>query len=372
VSEAAIRGILVSAGEPSGDLHGAGVVTALRARLPSASLLGCGGPLMAAAGLEVALGIDRLSALGFTEVIRSIPRHYLLLRRLLAAARAGRYQVAVLIDYPGFHLRLGEALRRAGVPVLQYIAPQLWAWRPGRIGRVRQAADRLAAILPFEAAWFGARGMDCRFVGHPLLDGARPGREQARTELRLPSQGPVLGIFPGSRDQEIRRNWPLFRDVAARMLAEGRCTTAVVAGTPGGYYPDRGQVRIVRASPATVLSAATAALVKSGTTTLEAALSGTPMVVGYRSRWSTYLIARRLMTVDRISLVNLVAGEDVVPEFWHLPVRQESLAAALRPLLDEGSVVRTTQLRALTRVCERLGVPGAAERVADLALELAR
>jgi lipid-A-disaccharide synthase len=228
----------------------------------------------------------------------------------------------------------------------------------------------VAAILPFETEWFVSRGVDCRFVGHPLLDRNWPDRHAAREALKLPPDGPVLGIFPGSRETEIERHWPLFREVAHRMLAEGRCTSAIVAGTPGGYYPDAGAIRISRTSSDLVLAGATAALIKSGTTTLEAALTGTPMVVVYRTTWSTYAIARRLMTVNRISLVNLVAAEAVVPEFWHAPVTARPVLAALRPLLDDASSEHRAQLHGFARVRDRLGTAGAAERVARLASEL--
>lgn len=361
--------ILVSAGEPSGDQHGAGVVAALRAASPGLECEGPGGPAMASAGMTLRCPIDRLSAIGFVEAARTLPRHLGLLRELSRDARSGRYRAAVLIDYPGFHLRLGRALRRAGVPVIWYIAPQLWAWWPGRLPRLQAAADRLAVILPFEAGWFGARGMATDFVGHPLLDRTWSTPADARARLDLPSDAPVLGIFPGVREGELTRNWPLFREVGKQLLAQGHANRVIVAGTAGGYYPDAGQLQVHRGEPELVLAASTAALIKSGTTSLEAARAGTPMVVAYRSSRSTYAIARRVLRVPWISLVNLVAERPVVPEFWHLPVRADEVSAALRPLLDRSEAAHLAQLEALAQVRAALGQRGAAERVARMVLQ---
>jgi lipid-A-disaccharide synthase len=362
--------LLISAGEVSGDRLGGALVAAIRARRPDLALEGCGGPLMAGAGLEVRCDVARLSAMGFLEVLGAAPRHLALYRRFAAEARRGRFGGAVLIDYPGFHLRLGAALRRSGVPVVQFVAPQLWAWRPQRLGQLARAADRVAAILPFEEEWFSSRGVPCTFVGHPLVDREWPARPTARSALNLPLNVPVLGIFPGTREGEITLNWPLFRDVARRMLAEGCCRRVVVAGTPGGYYPDPQGFLVHRGDPDLVLAASTAVLIKSGTTVLEAAWTGTPMVVAYRSPRMTYEIARHLMTVEWISLANLVLAAPLVPEFWRLPVRAAEVADALRPLLDESTQEAAAQRAGLKRVRGLLGSRGAAGRVADMVLDL--
>ncbi len=368
---AAGRRILISAGEPSGDRLGGAVVEEILRRREGLLFEGPGGPAMADAGVAVRSTIDQLSAIGFLEVVAAVPRHLRLMRGLVRDAEAGRFALAILIDYPEFHLRLGARLRRAGVPVLWYVAPQLWAWAPGRIARLRAAADRIAAVLPFEAAWFASRGVAATFVGHPLADRVWPIRPAARLALQLPSAGPVLGIFPGSREGEIERNWPLFRDVARQMLAVGACSHVVTAATPSGYYPDAGPILLYRGGADQVLAASTAVLVKSGTTTLEAACAGRPMVVAYRTSWLTHQIAERVLTVEHIGLANLVAERSVVPEFWHWPVSAESVAAALRPLLDEASLAHQAQVAGLASIGPRLGPSGASGRVAELALDLA-
>ena len=363
--------IWISAGEPSGDLHGARVVEALFERWPAATITACGGPRMAAAGATLGARMEELSAFGGVEILAKIPVHLRLFRRLKRDFAAGAYDLVILIDYPGFHLRVAEAARKAGIPVLYYIAPQLWAWAPWRAKRFAGAVDRMAVILPFEPAFFGKVGIRAEYVGHPLVDRAPwPARSDARSILGVSAEERVLGIFPGSRHQEIERIWPLFRAVALRMLEEGRCQRAVVAGTATGQYPDPGPITIHRDDPIPVFAAADTALAKSGTTTLECALAGSPMVVAYLTNPLSYQIGSRLMTVESISLVNLVAGRKIVPEFWRRPVRAEPIADALRPLLDPTSPEYRAQREGLAEVVGRLGAPGAAGRVAGIASEM--
>jgi len=363
--------IFVSAGEPSGDLHGAGVVRALRERYPTASIEALGGPRMAQAGATLRYDMEGLAAFGFVEIVSKLGAHLRLLRALRQDLRAGRYDLVILIDYPGFHLRVAEAARTAGTKVLYYIAPQLWAWRPERARRLAAAVDRLAVVLPFEQPFFSGLGLRSEYVGHPLVDRAPvPSRAAARESLHIPPGNRVLGLFPGSRAQEIRRLWAPFRDAAERLRAECRCDRVLVAGTGWGQYPEPGSAEIVRGDPARLLAASDAALVKSGTTTLEAALSGTPMVVAYKVHPLTYQLAQRVRTVEWVSLVNLVAGSEVVPELLQDRAEAESLADALRPLLDPDDPRTRAQQRGLALVRRRLGEPGATTRVVALAEEL--
>lgn len=363
--------IFLSAGEPSGDQHGAAVVSALLARFPGAVLEAFGGSRMAAAGARVRFPMEEYTVIGFVEILGKIPAHLRLLRTLEAEFRAGRYDLLIVIDYPGFHVRLAEAARRHGVKVLYYIAPQLWAWRPGRARRLSGAVDRLAVVLPFEAEFFAEHGIAAEYVGHPLLDRPPlPTRTAARAALGLSMGARVLGLFPGSRTQEVARLWGPFRAAGRSLLDAGQCDAIVVAGTPEGHYPDADGVLIHRGPPETVFAAADAALAKSGTTTLEAALADLPMVVAYRVNALTSWLARRLITVPWISLVNLVAGRGVVEEVLQREVRPATLAARVAPLLDGENPGTRAQREGLQLVRERLGGGGAARRVAGLAAEL--
>ena len=361
------RPLLVSTGEPSGDAHAAGVVARVLDRHPGLVVEAVGGPRLAAAGARLRSSIDDLGVIGFVEVVRSIPAHVRLLRSLARDLMNGRYRAAMLVDYPGFHLRVAEASRRAGVPVLYYVAPQLWGWGEWRVPRFARAVDRLAVILPFEEEYFRSHGIAARYVGHPLLDrSAQPTREESRDALGLSPGSTVLGLFPGSRVQEVSRHWPVFREAARLVLRERPDVTAIAAGTTGAHYPEPGPVRVQLGDSAHVFAAATVALAKSGTTTLEAALADVPMVIAYRVHPASYFIARRLARVPWIGLVNLVAERQVAPEVLQHEATPERLAGMLLELLDPASGAAERQRVGLAEVRHRLGSAGAAGRVADL------
>jgi lipid-A-disaccharide synthase len=361
--------IYISAGEPSGDAHGAAVASALRRRL-DAQIDAFGGPALEAAGARILDRMEHYSVFGFVEALWKLPAHVRLLGRVRAAFRAGRYDLAILIDYPGYHLRAASVMAQAGVPVLYYIAPQMWAWAPGRVRRLAWVR-RLAVILPFEEAFFREHGVPATFVGHPLCDRTPPPtRAEARQILGLDPVRPTLGLFPGSRTQEVKRLWPVFRDAAMAVTARRPDVQVVVAGTPRGTYPAAGSIHVREGDPLAVFAAADAGLCKSGTTTLEATLADVPMVIAYRVHPVSFAIASRLLRVAHVGLVNLIAEREVAPEFLQDAATAPTLAAAVLPLLDPRSDAACRQRAGLALVRERLGPPGAADRVANIAVEL--
>lgn len=377
--------MFLSAGESSGDLHGAGLARALRKADPSIELIGLGGDRMVEAGVRTLAGLDRLAVMGFTEVVRHLP-FFVKLRRTVRRTLVRRpVDLLVPIDYPGFNLPLAEFARRRSIPVLYYIAPQVWAWRPRRARRLAEACDRVCAVFDFEVPILREHGAQAYFVGHPLLDHPPPVSALARTvagEHEMPGErdpdaasgeprreAPILGLFPGSRAHEVERIYPTFAEAAGRLQSEipglrvcvGRAPH--IGETPYAVHRDH---RLVSADQA--LRVATAALAKSGTITLQLALAGVPFVVGHRVGPLTYRIARRLVDVDHVALANLVAGRRVVTELIQDEATPDRLVSAVRPLLERGSPERRRVSAGLGEVRRRLGEPGCAERVAGHAL----
>jgi lipid-A-disaccharide synthase len=329
---------------------------------------------MQAAGVRLLEHTRRLAALGLVEVLHHVPRHYRLLRQLRRRLKGGGVAVLVLVDYPGFNMRLAAAASAAGVPVLYYITPQVWAWGAKRAARLSRTITKAAVILPFEERLLRSYGLDATFVGHPLLDAAAalPGCAEARSTLGLPLGDRVLALFPGSRPQEIARHLDDFVATARALQRRIPGLRVVVSVAPTVQIDEqRCPFPLVRSASFTVLRAADAALCKSGTTTLEAAVAGCPLVVAYRTSALTYAAARRVLTIRQIGLVNVVAGREVAPEFVQDALRPDAVAAALAPLLDPTASERERMLTDLREVRSALGTPGASRRVAALALELA-
>ena len=370
-----MREILFVVGEASGDLHAAKVAAALKAAEPARPLVGTGGDRMRAAGVELLEHVEQLAAIGFVEVLRHVPRHWRLLNTLKARFATGQVGLVILLDYPGFNMRVAEAAHAAGVPVLYYITPQVWAWGADRLPKLARWVSKAAVILPFEEALLRAHGVNATFVGHPLLDrvGELPEPAAARAALGLDPERPVLAVFPGSRRSEIMRHVAPFIATAQEVVRRRPEVQVIVSAAPGIRIDASAcPFPVVRDQSFRVLRAATAGLLKSGTTTLEAAVAGLPHVIAYRTSALSYAIAKRVVKIPHIGLVNVVAERAVSREFVQDAIVPAHVADALLPLLEPGSAERDAALSGLADVRARLGTPGASERAAAFARELVR
>lgn len=365
------RRILLSAGEPSGDLHGGPLVAKLREQWPDAEVVAFGGPKMAAAGAEVRWRMEEYSAFGFVEVVASVPKHVRLMSEMTREMDRAPFDLVVPIDYPGFNLRLAQRAKARGAKVLYFIPPAVWAWHKSRVEKLRRFCDRLAVILPFEPSFYKKEGIDARYVGNPLVDRPWPTRAEARARLGIGENERVVGIFPGSRGQEIRRLWPPMREAATTLVSRGLAGRGIVAGTSSGVYPDPGSLSIHRGDPLEVFAAVDVALAKSGTTTLECALAGVPMVVGYKAHPFTWWLAQRLAEVSLAAQPNLILGRMAFPELIQDACTAEALVAHATPLFDGASADCRAQREAIAEVRRQVGGPGAAGRAAEMVIELA-
>ena len=359
------------AGEASGDLHAANLLEAVRRIDPAVEAFGVGGERLRALPFDCLAPSEELSVMGLAEVLREVPRLLRLLRRVGREARARQPAVAVLVDSPDFNLPLARALRRAGIPVVIYVSPQLWAWRQGRVRRIRRDARRVLCVLPFEVAFYERHGVAAEYVGHPLVD-------ELDEVLRQPPEraDDALALLPGSRRHEVEALLPAMAGAAATLRRERpglRVRLVVAPGLDVGRLRELAApvtpLEVVTADRHRALASCRAALVASGTATLECALLGVPMAVGYRLHGLTYRLARRLVRVPHVALVNLVAGRRLVSEFVQDAFTEAALVAEARRLLSEAGA---DQREGLAEVRRRLGPPGASDRAAKAVLAVAR
>ncbi len=378
--------IMIIAGEASGEMHGAGVVAALKARYPEIDVFGVGGERMKRAGCALVYHIERFSVMGLTEVVRHLPFIRRALRRLDGLLASRRPDLVILIDYPDFNLRLARKACRRGIPVLYYISPQVWAWRPRRIHAIVRNVDCMAVVFPFEVELYEKAGGKVVFVGHPLLEvlESRQSRTEFCESVGLDSDRPIIGMLPGSRTMEVERMLPAMagtlrnvqRDlpgvqgvIGLAPTVSGTDLAACLAGNED-LEEDVVKVPVVENSTYEVMKHADLLLVTSGTATLESACFGTPLLVLYRMSRLSWWIARRLVRIPDIGLVNVVAGRRIAPEFLQDSVDPETLSPVVLELLKDPEE-RQAMACELREVRSRLGTPGASSRVADLALDMA-
>ena len=374
--------VMLSCGEPSGDLYAGALTREIRRLSPGAEVFGLGGRELSAAGGRLAADYAGLAATGLTEALSVLPHTWRTYRRLVQAARTERPDVFVAIDFPEVNFRLGTAVSRLGIPVVYYIGPQAWAWRSGRFRTMRGFVTRALVIFPFETPLYREAAIPVAFVGHPLLDLAPSGadRETFRRRHDLDPEAPVVAMLPGSRPNELRRILPDMVTAARHIRDRVPPVQFVVARAPGLPEPlfeplaalrrAGAPLRVVESQTDAVLAAADVVLTASGTATIQTAIHERPMVVVYRLSPLTYWLARRFIKVSAFGMVNLVAERTIVPEYAQAAFTPAVVAdEAVRFLSDEAHAARTRQ--ALREVREKLGGPGASRRAAEHVLEVA-
>jgi lipid-A-disaccharide synthase len=368
------RRLLVVAGEPSGDHHAANLVRSLRAH-GEFDVRGVAGPRMRAAGVNAIVAQEDLAVIGFSGIVAKLPALLGARAKLLEACESFRPEAALLVDYPGFNLRLGPQLRAKGVRVFYYIAPQVWAWHPERAAQMAAWVDRLAVVFPFEEPVFREAGVSTAFVGHPLLDELEPEVDAStlRRELGAPPGARLVGLLPGSRAGEIAHHAKVLVEAGQRIRTRHPDAFPVVALAQDASLDHlsaalRESVPSVRGRTRAVQAHSVCCAVASGTATLETALFGTPLVVVYRVGWLNWQIARRLVKLSHIGLPNIVAGAEVAPELLQKSFTPEAVAEVLGGWLADPAAL-SARRAALAGLRERLGGPGASHRAAG---ELAR
>ena len=373
------RKVMIVAGEASGDLHGGNLVREMHRIDPNIIFSGVGGERMRTEGVKLLANAADMAVVGLTEVFLKLRTILGVMHRLKASLTKDRPDLVILIDYPDFNLSLARAARRRGIKVLYYISPQVWAWRKGRIETIRKSVDRMAVILPFEENFYREAGVDVTFVGHPLLDEVKTKypRTEALKRFGLKDEAITVGILPGSRHSEVARLLPVMLG-ACRILTDKLSPLQFVLPLAGTLDPHfvrdilrqfPVKVNVIRDDIYDVIAVSDAAIVASGTATLETALLETPMVVAYKVSALSYAIGRRFIRVDHISLANIIAGRTVVPELIQDDANPERIAAEVKELIIKQAKAWEMKV-ALAEIRSKLGTPGASLRTARIACEM--
>lgn len=370
---------LIVVGESSGDLHGAKLVREIKERLPGVSFFGLGGSKMAAEGVEIYRDVTKHAAVGIIEGLLSYPRLATTFFGFVNEARRRKPDVAVLIDFPEFNLRMAKKLKKAGIPVIYYICPQLWAWRTYRVHQMARYVDKCLVVLPFEERFYRRYGVNATFIGNPLIDTiGDPDDLKAtlRKDLNVPEGHKLIGLLPGSRRKEIQRLMPIITEVARLIMARMPNVTFVLARASG-----ISEKKIIKETPGepffhisrdvyNVMKSSDLLLIASGTATLEAAILGTPMVVLYKVSSLTWLLFIGLMHLKNYALCNIVAGSQIVPEQIQWRAQPQAIARRMLGMFQDGRLQITRHRLAVVR--EKLGRPGATARAADYVMRYLR
>jgi lipid-A-disaccharide synthase len=370
---------MLVAGEASGDMHGAYLIRAMQRRHPALDFYAVGGPFMQNAGADILFQSSRLSVVGITEVFGRLKDIFKGLRVATSFLKDNPPDLLILIDFPDFNLRLAAVAQRYNIPVLYYISPQVWAWRQGRVRKMKKIVDHMAVILPFEEAFYRAHRIPVTFVGHPLLDHAAvPSLLSAPHTFS--ADAPVVGLLPGSRNSEVRRHLPVMLAAAGKIQKCLKGVRFVIAVAPS---LDQEKIEAMIASVAIpglrvdidkggaihIFGQCDLIVTASGTVTLEAALAGIPMLIIYKVSPVSYHLARVLIQVDAIGLVNLIVGRKIVPEFVQDDANSETLADSVLAMLSDPG--RLEEIRCdLLKIHKKLGGRGASGRTAELALHM--
>ncbi len=367
--------IVIIAGEASGDLHGSCLLRELKKINPNLDIFGIGGDKMKKEGVELIFHIDRLSIMGFWEVLKNLSYIKKVMKTLVSAVETKKPHLAILIDYPGFNLRFAQKVKDLGIPVLYYISPQVWAWGGNRVKKMQGLIDRMVVVFPFEKPIYDKFDIKCEFVGHPLLEAARPvlSPEDFRRKFDLRKNEVVLGLLPGSRWQEVEQILPIMLEsvhlLNARIknlkLLLGLAPTIKKEKIENLLAPFNTPVTIVENLTYDVMKHSDLLLITSGSATLECAILGTPFLVLYKTSFWTYLVAKSLINIPHIALANVVAGKKIVPEFIQKKAIPQKIADEMYDILNDQARYKTIQIE-LEKVKAKLGEEGASRKAAQI------